>query len=292
MKFPKEVKVGLLVTGAVAGLLYGMNFLKGVDLFTGVETYYALYKRVDGLTPSSDILVSGLKVGQVKKIGFTEDNSGLVLVTLQIKKGTYVSKNSTASIVSADLLGSRAVEIILVPGSPAASPGDTLNSEIQTSFSDQMLPVKDRAEKLLITLDSLATSMNAVLSEKNRQSLESSFENLDKTLANMESATANINDMVAPGSGKLRKMIDNVEAISANLKNNEEKIDNIISNFSAISDSVAASNLSSAIRNADAAISSFSKVVEKINAGQGTLGALVNNDSLYNASLVHNITLP
>jgi len=283
VKFPKEVKVGFLITGAVACLLYGMNYLKGVDLFTGVETYYALYKRVDGLTPSSDILLSGLKVGQVKKIEFTEDQSGLVLVTLQIRKGTYVSKKATASIVSADLLGGRAVEIILVPGSPAADPGDTLNSDIQTSFSDQMLPVKDRAEKLMVTLDSLASSMNAVLSDKNKKSLESSLENLDKTLANMETATGSIQDMLQPGSGKLRKMIDNVESISSNLKQNEEKLDNIITNFSSISDSLAAANLSSTIRNADVAISGFADVVEKINSGQGSLGALVNNDSLFNA---------
>ncbi|MFM7901965.1 MAG: MlaD family protein, partial [Bacteroidota bacterium] len=75
MKFSREVKIGLLVTGALAGLLYGMNFLKGVDVFTGVNTYYALYQRVDGLTSSSDILISGLKVGQVKKIEFTDENT-------------------------------------------------------------------------------------------------------------------------------------------------------------------------------------------------------------------------
>ncbi|MGR6088415.1 MAG: MlaD family protein [Arcticibacter sp.] len=283
MKFSREIKIGLLVTGAVAGLLYGMNFLKGVDLFTGVDTYYALYKRVDGLTPSSDILMSGLKVGQVKKIEFTEDKSGLVLVTLQIRKGVYVSKNATASIISSDLLGGRAVEIVLVPGSPEANPGDTLNSDIQTSFSDQMLPVKDRAEKLMSTLDSLASSMNAVLSDKNRKSLDSVFENLDKTLANVESASANIDEMLAPGTGRLRQMIDNVESISDNLRKNEDKLDNIIANFSSISDSLAAANLSSTIRNADAAVSGFSEMVTKINSGEGTLGALMNNDSLYNS---------
>ncbi|MFM8916445.1 MAG: MlaD family protein, partial [Bacteroidota bacterium] len=95
MKFSREIKIGLLVTGSVAGLIYGMSFLKGVDIFTGVNTYYALYQRVDGLTPSSDILINGLRVGQVKKIEFTEDKSGLVLVTLQVRKGVYVSQKAT-----------------------------------------------------------------------------------------------------------------------------------------------------------------------------------------------------
>jgi phospholipid/cholesterol/gamma-HCH transport system substrate-binding protein len=281
LKFSKEIKVGLLVTSAVIGLFYGMNYLKGVDVFSGVETYYALYQRVDGLAPSNDVLMNGLKVGQVEKIEFTNDRTGNVLVTLQVRKGTYISQKSTARIISSDLLGGRAVEIVIVPGNPPAMVGDTLSSDVQTTFSDQMMPVKDRAEQLMASLDTLANSLNMVFSPKNRKSLDSVFINLDNTLDNVESATASLDQLLSPSDGKLRRMIENVESISGNIKSHNNDLTNIIENLSSLSDTLAAANISNTLQNADSAITDFSFVLQKIKNGEGTIGALATNDSLY-----------
>ncbi|MFN5324851.1 MAG: MlaD family protein [Bacteroidota bacterium] len=283
MKLPKEAKIGLLVTSAVAALIYGMNFLKGIDMFTGVHTYYALYSRVDGLTTSGDVLLNGVKVGQIRKIDFLEDRSGNIVATIQVRKDVFVSKGSTARIVSADLLGGRAVEILLGPGTQPANPGDTLFSDMQSTLSDQMLPIKDRAESLLASLDTLAISLNQVFNDDNRKNLNSGLENLEKSLANLESISGSVDNMLASDQGKLKRMIDNIESITSNIRNNNDELNNILSNLSSISDTLAGAGLSKTIENTNAALKQFSSVLDKVSNGEGTIGQLVTNDSLYNA---------
>ncbi len=283
MKLSKEVKTGLLVTGAIAALLWGMNYLKGYDLLSNDSKFYAVYSNVDGLVPSSDVVLNGVKVGMVQNIQFTPDNSGRIVVDLVIKSDVFISKTSIARIISTDLLGGRGVNIVLDPNGDRALDGDTLASEVQTNLADQLSPVKDKAESLIQTLDSLAYSINLIVSPANRKSLDASFVNLDKTLANLESVTGSLDKMVSSDQGKLKKMIDNLESITSNIKNNNEALASALQNIEKITDSLAASNLTSTVNNANSTLSQTASIMEKINKGEGTIGMLINNDSLYRA---------
>lgn len=283
MKLSKEVKVGLLVTAALAGLFWGMNYLKGIDIFADDNTYYAVYQNVDGLVPSSDIILSGVKVGQVTKIHFTNDRSGRIVAVFLVSSKVFIGKNSVAKIISSDLLGGRAVKIELDSLSSPAVDGDTLLSSVETTLSDQMMPVKDKAENLIESLDSLAITLKAVFSPETRKNLNSSFENLNKSLNSIEQTSNSINFMVSNDNGKLKKMFDNIESITANFKANNENLSNVMKNFSQISDSLAKSNLASTINNADKTLRETALIMEKINKGEGTMGMLINNDSLYNS---------
>lgn len=283
MKLSKEVKTGLLVTGALAALLWGMNYLKGFDLLSDDNKFYAVYSTVDGLVPSSDVVLNGVKVGMVQNIEFTPDNSGRIIVSLVINSNVFISKTSIARIISTDLLGGRGVNILLDPSGAQAVDGDTLASEVQTTLADQLSPVKDKAESLIQTLDSLAGSINKILGPENRKSLDASFVNLDKTLANLESVTGSIDQMVSSDQGKLRKMFDNLESITSNIKNNNEALASALQNIEKITDSLAASNLASTVNNANSTLSQTASIMEKINKGEGTVGMLINNDSLYKA---------
>jgi phospholipid/cholesterol/gamma-HCH transport system substrate-binding protein len=283
VKLSKEVKTGLLVTGALAALLWGMNYLKGFDLLSDDNKFYAVYSTVDGLVPSSDVVLNGVKVGMVQNIEFTPDNSGRIIVSLVINSNVFISKTSIARIISTDLLGGRGVNILLDPSGAQAVDGDTLASEVQTTLADQLSPVKDKAESLIQTLDSLAGSINKILGPENRKSLDASFVNLDKTLANLESVTGSIDQMVSSDQGKLRKMFDNLESITSNIKNNNEALASALQNIEKITDSLAASNLASTVNNANSTLSQTASIMEKINKGEGTVGMLINNDSLYKA---------
>lgn len=283
MKLSKEVKVGILVTGAIAALLWGMNYLKGIDVFSGLNTYFAVYNQVDGLTTSSEIILNGVKIGQVQKIEFIKDNSGRILATLAVKSDVFIGKKSIARISSSDLLGSKVVTIVLDPSSAPVVDGDTLQSEVQTTLSDQMLPIKDKAENLILSLDSLAMALKGVFNSGTQKNLNSSFANLDKTMASIERASAGLDQLVSTDDSKLRKMINNLESITANIKNNNESLSNALKNISSITDSLAKSNLASTINNANTTLKETAAIMEKINRGEGTMGMLINNDSLYNA---------
>jgi phospholipid/cholesterol/gamma-HCH transport system substrate-binding protein len=283
VKLSKEVRVGLLVTGALVGLIWGMNYLKGMDLFSNDNTYHAVYNRVDGLVPSSDVVLNGVKIGQVQKIQFLKDKSGRILVSFLVNRKIFIGRESVATITSSDLLGGRLVDIVLDSNSPPADDGDTLKSDIQTTLSDQMLPVKDKAENLIESLDSLAVALHKFLNPENQDNLNAGFTSLSKTLKNLEQASGSLDRMLSADNGKLSRMIDNIESISGNIKNNNESLALALKNIALITDSLAKSNLTTTVNNANKTLKETSEIMEKINKGEGTMGMLINNDSLYNA---------
>ncbi len=275
--------MGILVTGAVAALLWGMNYLKGVDVFSGQNTYYSIYSQVSGLTSSSEVILNGVKVGQVQKIEFIKDNSGRILITMVVNQNVFIGKESTALITSSDLLGDKSISVILDTLSLAAQDGDTLKSDIETTLTDQVMPLKNKAENLIESLDSVAVALKAVFNPTTQKSLSTSFNNLDKTLVSIERASSSLDNLLSSDDSKLRKMINNIESITNNIKNNNEELSVALKNIASISDSIAKSNLTSTINNANVTLKETAVIMEKINKGEGTMGMLINNDSLYNA---------
>ncbi|HOY32358.1 MAG TPA: MlaD family protein [Bacteroidales bacterium] len=287
MKISKEIKIAVVFVAGLALLYWGINFLKGRDLFRKERTYYALYKQINGLTKANPILVNGFRVGQVEDIHFSSDTTGQIVVVMSItNKDLQIPDNSTAKIYSSNLLGSMAVELVLGDSKKMAVEGDTLKNLVQLSLSDQVSvqfqPIKQKFENVMISLDSVLTIIREVFNENTRRNLEQSFESIRATVKNLEHTTYNIDTLFSGQKHNLAEIISNVESISENIKNNNDKISNVIANFSSISDTLAKAHIASTINNADRSLKDFSDIIAKINRGEGSLGMLVNNDSLYN----------
>lgn len=281
MKLSNEVKVGILVTISIAALIFGINYLKGKDFFSSNNKYYAVYEDVDGLVKSNSIILNGFKIGQVSDLRFLPDKTGRMMATLMINADVFIPRNSVAKIISSDLFGSKVVQIVLGETTDAANDGDTLISETELGLGAQIMPVKDKAEQLIVSIDSLSVALREILSPKTRKNLSNAIENLNKTFANLEHASVGIDQLVTAEQSKLNKILGNVESISLNLKNNNDRIANILKNFSQISDTLAKAQLASTINNANKTLAEASAVISKINQGQGSIGLLLKNDSLY-----------
>lgn len=281
MKISNEVKVGIIVTAAIAALVWGINYLKGVDIFSRTTKVYAVYDSVEGLVKSNAVILRGYRIGQVQKLEFLPDKSGRMLATIYISQKVFVSRNSVAQIINSDFFGGKAVNIDLGSDPNPVQEGDTLKSEVISGLSEQIGPIKDKAESLIQSLDSVANSLHLLLDEKSRKNLSKSFESLAKILASFENTSNHLDYMLSSDQSKLNKMISNAESISDNLKKNNEKISNILDNFSQISDSLAKANLANTLLNTNKVMSEMASIVQKINKGEGSLGMLVNNDSLY-----------
>lgn len=282
MKLSNEVKVGIIVTAAIVALIWGINYLKGVDIFAHRTEVYAMYDDIDGLVKSNSVLLRGYRIGQVEKIEFLPDHSGRMIATFNIKSDIFIPKNSIAQIVNDGILGGKAVNIELGEGDTPVKDGDTLVAQLSSGIAGQIGPIKDKAESLIQSLDSVANALHLLLDEKTRNNLSKSIESLSKVLVNFESTSKTFDNMLSTQQGKLNMMISNAESITTNLKNNNEKISNIISNFSQMSDSLAKANLASTMLNANKVMAETASIMQKINKGEGSLGLLVNNDSLYN----------
>ncbi|NVO01600.1 MAG: MCE family protein [Bacteroidetes bacterium] len=286
MKIKREVKIGIIVTVALALLFWGFNFLRGKNVFTSQREFYAIYEQIDGLTEANPVLVNGFKVGQVDKMYFLSPTNGKIVVRIAMYNEINIPKNTIAKIVSSDLLGSKAIELKLGNSTSFANSGDTLLSGIQGSLQDevskQILPFKKKAESLLLSMDSVMAVIQYVFNKETRDNLAKSFENIKFTLDNLKHFTYNIDTLVSTQKNRLAAIIGNVESLTRNLKDNNQKITTILNNFSAISDSLAKANISKTIKKADNALEQFSQITNKINNGTGSISLLLNNDSLYN----------
>jgi phospholipid/cholesterol/gamma-HCH transport system substrate-binding protein len=277
MKISSEAKIGIIITVAIAVTIWGLNFLKGRNILKGVDTYYAVFEDVGGLEKNNKIFIKGYQVGQVAEIYFAENGSRDLIVLLGIEKAYDVPLNSEAVLYDADLLGTKAIILRLSDSDQFHIPGDTLRCRVQYGLTarleQQLLPVKDKAESLIVTVDSLMSTLNYIFDRNTSAMLQASIQNL-------ESSTDGIKNMLS-SQGKLTSMIGHMEAITLNLKNHNEQLASAMSNIESITDSIARSELKSTISNTNKTLAETHLILEKINRGEGTLGMLVNNDSLY-----------
>lgn len=284
MKITREIKVGLVFLASIAVFIWGFNFLKGTSLFSGKRVLYAVYDKVDGLEKANKVKVNGLNIGQVSDMDFMEGSSKIV-AEFYIKSKIRIPRNSVARIYATDLLGSKAVEIILGDSEELVESGDTLRSEMESSLKDQLSeqvePLKKKALVLINSVDSVMMVIQGIFNENTRQSLAFSLENIRNTLGNLENASSNIDTILISGKTRVQNIMINIESISRNLKENNENINKILGNFAALSDSLNEADIPQTLRDANEAINNLKAISEKINSGEGTMGQLITNDSLY-----------
>ena len=284
MKITREIKLGLVFIVTVLLFIWGLNFLKGRKFFTSQRTYYAVYNQVSGLLTNSPVSINGLQVGQVTALHFESKQSAKVVVEISVTNAIEIPKNSTVKIFNADLLGSKSIEISLGNSQIMAVSGDTLLSEVQVSFSDevnrQIQPVMKKAENLLLTVDSVVSELGLIFNPTTRDNLAKSFGHIRITLQNLEKVTYNIDTLVYGQRGRIERILFNVESISKNLKDNNENLTRTLQNFASISDTIAKANLSRTIGKLNHSLSNMAAITDKINKGEGSLGLLINDDKL------------
>lgn len=285
MKISKETKIGaLFILGAVL-LIWGYNFLKGKDLLSQTRTFYAVYDNVSGLGKANPVFINGMQVGQVTQMYFDPSMNGHIIVGLTINHEFPIPKNSVAEILSTDLMGTKAVNLNLGSSAAMAQDADTLSSKLAATLTEQVeetiAPLKKRAEDLLANIDEILTSLNAVLSEEQIVSLKGSIAHLNASLENANTLIQNVDGFVADEKTRADKIMKNLESITNNFKNNNEKLSGIISNFHSLSDTLVQANIAGTLKNVNKSMTDFSKIMDKINRGEGSIGLLVNNDSLY-----------
>jgi len=279
------IKIGITISITIIVLVWGVNFLKGKGLFETQDYYYVVYEKIDGLAVSSPVLINGYKVGRVSNIHFKPDYSGQLIVEFAVDKEFKIPRPATAQIFSSDLMGNKAINLIYGDEAGFQVSGDTLISAFEGSLSElvsmQMLPLKNKAEDLMKEMEDAIAIVTYVFNDTTKQNLIKSLQHMSMTFKNLESSTSNLDSIVYGGKSKIEKVLANIESITTNLEANNRQISNIIRNVSTISDSLARSNVKSMMNDMALLMSQLNTSMEKINSGVGTIGMLVNNDSLY-----------
>ena len=276
-KLSKEFKSGFIFLLAIVFLVYGLKYLKGLNVFQSNKPYYAIYDDIDGLQIGSSIRLNGFNVGMVNNIVLSNNNK--LLVTLNINSVDSIPINSVCKIVNQDLMGTKGVSLVLGKSDLFAKPGDTLQSGIENSLQDevnaQILPLKNKAEELIGSVDSLLTVVAAVLNKNTRKNLSNSIKSLDETFSILSQTMIKVDSMVYNNDKRVSKIILNLESITTNLNDSNSGIKPILYNLSLISDSLSNSNIGSLVEN-------INNISNNINSGNGSLTKLMKDDKLYN----------
>lgn len=285
MKYKREIGIGLIFIVALALFVWGFSFLKGFNLFKEQRVVYAVYEQVSGLDKANPVSINGLKVGQVSDIYFEPGFSGNIIVEITVETQIPIPRNSVALIYSSDLMGSKAIDLKLGDDSLYISNGDTLSTRVEASLKEavnqQIAPLKLKAEELIMSIDSVVTVIKAIFNEKAKENLSNSIASIEQTFANLESASYNLDTLVAAQKTKLSQIMINLESITSTISENEENIDNILTNFSSLSDSLAKAEIPRTFVKIDRVMGDVALIVEKINNGEGSLGMLINDEELY-----------
>ncbi len=287
MKISKETKVGIFSIIGISILILGYNFLKGYSPLKGYNKYYAVYNNVSGIVKSTQVTINGLKVGQVEEIGMLrEGDASQIVVTLIVYSSIKLPQGSRAIISSQDLLGTKMIDLQLSTATTFLNNKDTLVGEIEESFSSSvskmMSPLKDKSEQVLVTLDKVLQSMNDVFDSTGTQKLARGIHDFSGTLSHLNNITSKFDQLTTEEYDRIKAMFHHVESITQNIKNNNETISRAMKNISKITDSIAAADLTQTINNTRKVMQEFALTLEKMNKGEGSLGKLANDSSLYN----------
>ena len=262
--FTKEVKIALVAIAGVVLLFFGMNFLKGLNIFSSEDNYYVQFSDITGLSSSSPVYADGFKVGVVKDIIYDYSHTEGSKVLIGVDKQLRIPQGSSAEIVS-DMLGNVKVNLLLANNPrEKVAPGGLIKGMINDGAMGKLQDMVPAVEKMLPKLDSIMTSLNAILADP---AIRQSLHNVQAITDNLTTSTAQLNTLMAglnknvPGMmAKANNVLDNTETLTANL---------------------AAVDVASTMRQVDQTIANVQQLTAKLNSNEGTLGLLMNDTQLY-----------
>ena len=264
MKLTKEIKIALVAIVGILVMYFGINFLKGMNLFSTNNTYFITFDDIQGLGASTPIYADGYKVGTVDGLEYDYKENGPIKVKVDINKDLRIPQGSKAEIVK-DLMGNLQVNLLLANNPrERVEPGGIIPGAVNGGMMDKAANLIPVVEKMLPKLDSILTSVNALLADP---ALAASLHNVETITSNLTVSTRELNTLMAglnkqvPGMiGKANGVLDNTNRLTANL---------------------ASLDVQGTLNKVNQTLESAHQFTEKLNSNQGSLGLLMNDTKLY-----------
>ncbi|GHT35596.1 mammalian cell entry protein [Bacteroidia bacterium] len=265
MKISKEIKVGIMVVVGFFALFFGVNYLKGFNIFIPTNSYYAEYAALDGLEKSAPVLIEGYQVGQINDIEYDFSKAKPFTVRVSLDNDLKIPHGSRLELFDDGLLGGKSIRIVLdKTQTELYHTGDTIASSIARGLMDDVTEnivpgvkgIIPQADSLLIAYRLLAQNQSIY---NTLQSLETSGKNLEQISAELKKVLQN----------DLPVILKDVKTITGNLNSTTTDLDN--------------ANIAGTLNKLDSTLQNINNITVKIDNGYGTLGLLINDKTLYNS---------
>ena len=273
-KHSKEFSIGLSVIIAIAVVFFGIEYLKGKNIFKAANYYYATYTDVAGLAQSAPVNLNGFKVGLVRDIEYEYDNLGHVKVEMSLNKELRLPKGTKAVLVT-DMLGTASIE--LRPGSDTQTHniGDTLIGEqapgLMGAVTDNILPA---VGEIMPKIDTLITSLNSLV---NDPALRISMTHLQAAMANIEASSRRLNEVM----NTMPALAGDARAVMGNVKDLTASLNSIAGDLTSVSGELKEIPLTATMDNIYQTSESLKKLLGQLNSPDSSLGLLLNDPTLY-----------
>lgn len=279
-KFTKEIKIALVAIVGLFVLFYGLQFLKGVTLFSSDNTYYISFSNISGLSASSPIMADGYKVGTVKAINFDLNKRGQIVAEVGINKNLKIPEGTLAEI-SSDLLGNVQIDLILGPETDKyIAPMGTINGRLNSGAMGQVKDMVPQVEKLLPKLDSILAHVNNLMGDP---ALGAIVHNTEEVTFDLTSTTKHINSLIAQIEKEVPGLVGKADGVL-------DKANTAMGNANTITDNLANIDLQPTLQELYTTLNNLKTFTEALNHNDGSLGLLMNDRAVYdnlNATMAH-----
>lgn len=259
--FTKEVKIGLAFVVALTFLIWGINFLKGVNLFTPSNHYYLKYESLDGLVVSNGVFIKGYKVGQVRAIKYNFTKKESFVVDILMNQDIKLPKGTIAYLFDESMLGGKGINLVFSEGDEYHISGDTIATNVEKGLMASMADIVPTIQSTIKHADSLIVSVNTLV---NSAEIEKSLKNFEAITTELHKTSQGLNKMI---DEQFPPIIDNVNNICSDLKEVTNQLNEI--------------EYKDIIESLDSTLLNLKEFTNNLNSSEGTLGLLLNDKSLY-----------
>lgn len=270
----KEFKVGLIALVSGILLYYGFNYLKGIDFFSPTNKYYAVYDNVDGLNKSNPVIINGLQVGRVSSIRLMQKHDNLILVELDIDENITLGDSTVASLSNTDFLGSKGIVLTIGPLTNPLEPGDTVISYIDRGINE----ILEQATPVANNLNTTILRINEILI-----GLKGSGEKINEAIGEVQKTTVSVNRIIAENQAEIAQITSRTALLIQKLNTKLDQFDPIIAKTNGVLDSLNNLEINAVLLSVKSTVDNLNETVTQFKNQDGTIGKLINNDSVYNA---------
>jgi phospholipid/cholesterol/gamma-HCH transport system substrate-binding protein len=273
LKLSREVKIGIFFILMLFTIFVVLNFIKGQDIFKKSNTYYIVYDDVDGLMPTSHVFMKGLKIGSVEAISFI-DKSQQFLVKISIKDTYRLPQHSVAEISSTDIMGNKAIKIILSKETQCMQSGDTLIAGAATgmvaTLTEELLPLKNKIDTLVSSLNITVGALNTILNTETQADIIAGIASLRQNLLNLQQLTS----LFTKEQHTIKNIVQNTDTFIAELQKSSKNIVKTMEHLSQFTDSLRSADIKTTIAN-------FNAMLQQFNDTKGNMGKFLHDGKLY-----------